>query len=154
MGFHVAVSLRHIVFEVTHGLVADTLGGVLVGPAQRTPCTHLLQLAEATQDIGGDVWTLGHAVHPRPAAVVFLLLLDKLQRTGLLATQIVDFKQGGNAATLLGLALGLEHPRSLLQHDGLQVLVLLELREQGIRRLDLPFLDVVQEVRDVVGNIG
>ena len=46
--FHFAVGLGHLVFEVTHGLVADALGGVLVGLAQRTPSTHLLQLAEAT----------------------------------------------------------------------------------------------------------
>ena len=107
-----------------------------------------------TQNIGADVGTFGHAVHPRPTAVVLLLLLDEFQGVGLLVTDGVHLEECGDAAALLGLALGLQHPRRLLQHDGFQVLVLLELREQGIRRLDLPFLDVVQEVRDVVGDVG
>ena len=150
---HVTVGLCHVVFQITHGFFTDASRHVLVGSAQCAPSAHLLQPAEAGQDVSADIRTLGHAVHPRPAAVVFLLLLNELQGAGLLAAQVVDFKEVGYAAALLGLALGLQHPRRLLQHDGLQVLVFLELREQRIGRFDLPFLDVSQQVRDVVGDV-
>ena len=73
---HVAVGLSHVVFDELDGFPADFLGLPLVGLAHRLPNTHLLELPETSKDVGGDVGTLGSAVHPRPAAIVFLFLFE------------------------------------------------------------------------------